>query len=1081
MTDELDSSQRAVIDALVAPCAISVIGAPRTGKTSLLEECVAEVLARDPQAQVAVLSPDRRAATGLRNAISVRLGALGSGVTIQSITAFAFSLYSTYAQAVGRRAPELLTGADQDVIIKDIVDLVGDGFDPGFPHFVNEEVRGLAAFRAEIRDLLTRAAELELSPRDLERLGTEHGKPFWVAGARMMEKYELALAQEAGSESDNPDRTDHARLVSQAAAAFTGWDAGIEASPVPGRLDVERPHFDWVFIDDVQNATLSTLTLLRALQSEGTSVVLFGDPDDAVQGYRGGIPELPVIATMEPSAGGLGASRIYLGTRYSGGGALARAVTRVTSGIHTSGAARQRTAEFAGVELRSGWSVETREFKNADDEVLAIARHLRKLHLRLGVPYAQMAVLTRSHSGHEEMRRALVRHGVPVQTVASSLPLRDKSAVAALLALIDLALKDPDEVAEADVRAVLTGRLVALDPLRLRQLSRQLRGWEMKAGSNRPVGKLLLGLVLDGPEPVDEVPELARVRRLIGAIRAAAARPDALAEDVLWAAWDGVGVADSWQQAALGRGVLADAANDDLDSVIQLFRVAQRIADRDPSDASIGVLLELLNEADLPEDSIARTGSATEEVTLATPSSVIGRAFSHVVIAGLNNRAWPNTRLRNPLTQVPELVSLVLGPILGTERRAEQLHSEVLDDELRLLLHALTRASDSVLVTAVESADARPSTFFEWLREGDAEAGELDDEVGEASEIAAAELEPVDPAELVGVLRRTLALADLAAVAGDDKDSPGWAMLRDRASSVLEQLAAAEVPGTNPIGWADVLEPSSDAAAITGVDYISPSGVEGTVKCPLSAFFRMVGGEPSTSTSAADIGSLIHEIAEKFPRGGLDGMIALFEVRYAGFDVGEDYFSQAQMEQSLTLVKSLNSYLESADEPIATEVEYSAELAPWGDDDPNRIRVNARLDRLEAAGDAEGVRVVDFKTGSTKVTVAAAQEHPQLLVYQWLVEGSGGQNVVGVDGTEVSLPGKSAGAQLVYLHRSDGEKTTLRKQEPLDDRARLFAELLLTTAARQRRGPEYFARSEDCSYCKFKRVCPAWTDGKVLS
>lgn len=124
----LDQSQQAVVSACediarshIGGRALSVIGAASTGKTTLLRRCLQAVLRHSPNASIAVLSPDRRAADETRNTIVGELKVLGEHVRVRSISAFAFAIVSRYAQAVGRKEPELLSGPEQDALIKELL------------------------------------------------------------------------------------------------------------------------------------------------------------------------------------------------------------------------------------------------------------------------------------------------------------------------------------------------------------------------------------------------------------------------------------------------------------------------------------------------------------------------------------------------------------------------------------------------------------------------------------------------------------------------------------------------------------------------------------------------------------------------------------------------------------------------------------------------------------------------------------------------------------------------------------------------------------------------------------------------
>ncbi len=103
-----------------------IIGAPGTGKTRTLVDRVVHLL--DAQGlrpeEVLALTPSRQAATALRDRIGVRIGQATPGPLARSLGSFAFQLVRGAMVREGAEPPALLTGADQDRIIAEL--LVGD-------------------------------------------------------------------------------------------------------------------------------------------------------------------------------------------------------------------------------------------------------------------------------------------------------------------------------------------------------------------------------------------------------------------------------------------------------------------------------------------------------------------------------------------------------------------------------------------------------------------------------------------------------------------------------------------------------------------------------------------------------------------------------------------------------------------------------------------------------------------------------------------------------------------------------------------------------------------------------------------
>lgn len=1171
-----DDSQQAVLDACVPGARISVVGAAGSGKTALVKACAQQILQHNPQASVAVLSPDRRAAGELRNELAVLLGGLNERVAVKSISAFAFDIVAAYAQKMGRRAPELISGPDQDVMLKEIFALASEGLLPDIDNAalntfgVTMAAAQLPAFRAEMRDLITRAAELGLRPATLAELGERYQRPVWKFGARLMQRYESALATQASAQSTNPDRVDHARLLTQASAILREWDRADLADSGLGRLNITRPHWDALIVDDVQNATLALRTLLAALAADGSMIITFGNPDQAVQGFRGGIAQLPKLLTYAPQAGGIGATKYVLQQIYRANSRLGHVAKAVAERIHASAGSEQRKAQYGqsadgssegkasnlsasvepdkrrdalsdersanrtaqsdapaanhkatdrasnasqaapavsaraiNVNTESVWAGSARavSLPNDSEELAYVANELRRWHLLGHVPYSQMVVITRSHSAHGGLRAELIRHGVPVEAAPSALPLREQPAVAALLAVIHLALEagesgtkraESDEAAgeanfagdpgamgdaraadaanagvvssainDADqlVTSVLGSRLLGIDPLAIRLMRRRLRAAAAMQGvvlNERDVW-VYFAQHAEAEFFTSEPALLPLIKALRAAQQAhAAAAP---ASSVLWQVWNQLDVAEQWRAQALGIGVEADQANSDLDAVIALFRVAQRLEDQDARAATIERLLAHLEAQDLPEDTVAVSGSSRDAVTLATSATTIGRSWQHVIVMGLNDGVWPNTRLRNPIAHVPELVSIVVGSVLaGRDIEPSQLRAEVVDDELRMLYQAVSRAQQSVTLTCVASAEVLPSCFVEWLSTGGNPVLKL---AHHASSVAVLGL----PA-LIGELRQAL--------------SYGNPEIRQSAAHILAQLAAGGISAADPHKWADQMKitsgadansasPQSSSALIT----VTPVTASGMLACPLKAFFESVGGRDEDDTHYLDLGNLIHEIAQNHGPGELSAMEAELAQRWpelAGYTQG--YFSQTEYRAAQKMVRNLAAYLDQAPAGVLVEQQAAAQL--------DKYRVSARLDRVEYdPAQPCAVQVADFKTGKTAPSAAQVAVHPQLLIYQWLVD----QGALAEFEKAESVQARSEGARLIYLRQGSPRKLAVKTQARADKQALATAQRMIRAAGALNAGEEFLSRPEfsRCKECAFAVMCPAQGAERIFS
>ncbi len=1003
---------------------LRVLGAPGTGRsTTAVEVVAARVLAGTVRAdECLVLAPTRLAAARLRDSLTARVGGTTTTPLARTHQSFGFGVLREAAALRGDPAPRLLSGPEQDVVLAELLagHAAADTAAPPWPDSVRLALP-TRTFRGELRDLLMRAVELGVEPDDLAGLGRRHDRPEWVAAAAVLREYDEVTALSAPGAFD------------------PAWVLGAAADHLeddPDSLDRLRARIRFVVVDDAQELTPAALRLLRTLVGNGAvELVILGDPDSATQTFRGADPRLFVTAWPD-------APSVVLRTGHRCAAPVQDASNRVVDHIGVvAGVGHRRPVPASSAASEAG-SVEVHLLRTAAQEAAFVAGLLRRAHLLDGLPWSRMAVVVRGGSRTSTLRRVLRSSGVPVGTASADLPVRDEPAVRPFLTLLRLALDvdagaedlDPDDVVD-----VLTSPLGGADAVLLRRLRRALRRVELDSGGGRPSEQLLAEAVLT-PAALDRIgPEATPARRVGRVLRAAstALRDGSGIEEVLWRMWSASGLADPWRETALAGGAAGRRADRDLDAVLGLFDAAGRYTDRLPGSAPAGFLEHLLGQ-EVAGDSLVARAPEGESVALLTAAASAGREWDLVVVAGVQEGAWPDLRLRGSLLGSAELVDVVTGR--GGDTRAAR--AQVRHDETRLFHVALTRARAQVVITAVRGEEDQPSPYLDVV---DPLPGPRP-----FTDVP----RPMTLPGLVAELRRELVT--------------GTAVERAAAVTTLARLARDHVPGADPAQWW-ALRGTTDDRPRRGPEVpvtVSPSAIDRFTRCGLQWALRAAGGE-GPSVGAQDIGTLVHEVAHDLGDTDAATYAAALEERWGRLGLPPGWLSRRDLGRARAMTDRLATYVREADAAgwrrAASEESMRVALG--------RAVVTGRVDRVEV-DPAGRVRVVDLKTGASKPSAGDVARHGQLGAYQLAVEAGG----LADHGTV------SGGAALLQLGRAANASTTLQAQPPLpeDPEPDWAADLVATTA--EAMGAATFTATPGswCGACQLQSSCPAREEGRRL-
>lgn len=462
-----------------------VAGAPRSGKTEFALDMLIAAMKRYGDANAVMTVSGRQIADMLGDRAIRELSAVSQARPVTTLSAVAFRLLTAARSAQGKPLPKLLNGAEQDVIIRKVLASHVEHRQHGDEcatcdllrvYFAVSEWSGLVAddstdaFANQLRDMLARMNEIgakpELENMLIARAASRNGeldarrerlRTQWRLAFALREEYNAAIRAAYSGEY----RIDASQLMIDATEAVSD----IRDADIPNML----------IVDDFQDATLAGFALLEALHNRGTRLLLVGNPDEAVQTFRGSYPEY--LFNEAQSRMGARLERIenlYAACENDGAQTIRNVsnrqnvhddyrtlvATRVSLSIASTeptdvplperpGKMRNIPGAMPIEALPSGntdacvtpadGSVETALYRSSSEELDDVVWKIKTEHLQRSREWNDMAVITHDNATVRAFGERLRADGVPVRYSSVTRPLKDEPFVQGLFALIELA------------------------------------------------------------------------------------------------------------------------------------------------------------------------------------------------------------------------------------------------------------------------------------------------------------------------------------------------------------------------------------------------------------------------------------------------------------------------------------------------------------------------------------------------------------------------------------------------------------------------------------------------------------------
>lgn len=734
--------------------------------------------------------------------------------------------------------------------------------------------------------------------------------------------------------------------------------------------------FTHVLVDDYQDTTRSFERLLERLRPK--SLVVAGDPQAHVFSFQGATDE-PIRRFAERFR----AQVVELPTRHRG-----------------------PEPEVVG------WRA-----AHASEEHAAIARELRRIHVRDGVPWRELAVVTRRQDAQAAaLVRALDDARIPhVEPEGRPLPGSSPATVPYVLALRWLVAGD--EQRDELVMPLLTSRLAGLSPASARALVRAARA------SGRPPREALA--ITEGLAETE--------RAAVTTLREALERAGRLSASVL----DAFGVL--WRELPCSAQLVAAAERDavaraDLEEVVAFARAIEAAASSE--DPGISTFLAALAAREGAPELATPADREPDAVRVLTAHGSAGMEFDTVFVAGAVEGNFPSLARPEPLFD--------LEAALRPRSRAE-INRERLAEERRLFRLVLGRARRRVVLTASAAED----------EDAVLTVSRFADELGMAWTPAPTVPfpEPVSVAEAAATWRRTLA----------DPAAPPALRLAS-----LDGLLAL---GVDPRRWWFQLDWTSRGAPERPDLRLSYSRLSHLENCELQYLLAdELGLEPGGGYQAW-VGHLIHRIVQKIEGGTVERTLEAFRAEIdRRWDPGRfpsHAVSEAERRNALEVLAP-NWFARYGPLPAAaTERRFSFAF--------DGATIVGYIDRIGPVPEGE-IRITDFKTGRSD-NAGRAAENLQLGIYYLAVRECEdlAEHRPDLAGVELAFLGGKRNDPRVQVHAwsipAGGEEGyQLRMRERL-------AGLIQRVRELDEAGAYVASTSAECRFCGFRTLCPRYPEG----
>lgn len=206
--------------------------------------------------------------------------------------------------------------------------------------------------------------------------------------------------------------------------------------------ELERSKLDWILVDEYQDVNRPQYLLLRLLVDSGRKIMVVGDPDQSIYGWRGA--DMSMIMNFEKDF--RNAKVVVLDQNYRSSGHILEGA----NGVIKNNSDRRDKNLWTAAER--GDLIQIYRARTDQDESAWVTRRIDKLHDD-GYSYNEMAVLYRMNALSRGVEQALLERGVPYRVI-KGLAFYERLEVKDVLSMLRLAVNPRDAVSLARIANV---------------------------------------------------------------------------------------------------------------------------------------------------------------------------------------------------------------------------------------------------------------------------------------------------------------------------------------------------------------------------------------------------------------------------------------------------------------------------------------------------------------------------------------------------------------------------------------------------------------------------------------------------